>query len=114
MAINASTLLLMIASMGLADAAIGNWEGCGGRLERALDALQRNSARRTHLEDDEPEPGIVYQQALRSAPLEMTVSRVNVKVTTIEASIQFQSFDDQSLLSFFFLLYEISIRFHVL
>ncbi|XP_012259943.2 uncharacterized protein LOC105688334 [Athalia rosae] len=76
-----TTLLLMIASMGLAKAAIGNWEGCGGRLERALDALRRDSTRRTRLKDDDHvESGIIYQQILRSAPLEMTVSRVNVKL----------------------------------
>ncbi|XP_046746943.1 uncharacterized protein LOC124411704 [Diprion similis] len=80
MEVNVLTLLLMIASMGLAKATIANWEGCGGRLERALDALRRDTTRRTRPEDDEPESGIIYQQVLRSAPLEMVVSRVSVKL----------------------------------
>lgn len=80
---NVSTLLLILVSMDLAIAAIGNWEGCGGRLERALDALRRDqSTRRTRLEDDDPETGIIYQKELRSAPVEMTVSQISVKVGT--------------------------------
>lgn len=57
---------------------VGPVDRCGGRLERALDALQRDSSRKNRLEEEEA--GIVYQQKLVSAPLEMTVSRIAVKV----------------------------------
>ncbi|XP_046814771.1 uncharacterized protein LOC124422420 [Vespa crabro] len=58
---------------------IGNRDGCGERLERALDALQRDSnRRRNRLEEGEGrEPN--YQEELRSAPLAMTISRIVVK-----------------------------------
>ncbi|KAI4488796.1 hypothetical protein M0802_011306 [Mischocyttarus mexicanus] len=58
---------------------IGNRDGCGDRLERALDALQRDSnRRRNRLEEGEGrEPN--YQEELRSAPLAMTISRIAVK-----------------------------------
>lgn len=60
---------------------IGNWEACGGRLERALDALHRDSSRRNRLEEEEA--GTSYQQELNSVPLEMSVSRIAVKVIFI-------------------------------
>nr|XP_050844617.1 uncharacterized protein LOC127061587 [Vespula vulgaris] len=61
------------------DTTIGNRDGCGERLERALDALQRDSnRRRNRLEEGEGrEPN--YQEELRSAPLAMTISRIAVK-----------------------------------
>ncbi|XP_057324314.1 uncharacterized protein LOC130666983 isoform X1 [Microplitis mediator] len=55
-----------------------SWDGCGGRLERALDAMQRESTRRNRHDDDDN--AVVYQRKLTSAPLEMTVTRVSVKV----------------------------------
>ncbi|XP_033214729.1 uncharacterized protein LOC117171482 [Belonocnema kinseyi] len=55
----------------------GSYDGCGGRLERALDALHRESIRRNRLDDDD---NSVYHQQLHTAPLEMTVSRVAVKL----------------------------------
>lgn len=59
---------------------IGHRDGCGERLERALDALQRDTnRRRNRLEDGESrEPN--YQEELRSAPLAMTITRIAVKV----------------------------------
>ncbi|CAK9833557.1 hypothetical protein ANTRET_LOCUS10221 [Anthophora retusa] len=71
-------LLLTIFSIGFARSNIGNWEACGGRLERALDALHRDSSRRNRLEEEEAD--MFYQQELRSAPLEMSVSRIAVKL----------------------------------
>ncbi|CAK9801489.1 hypothetical protein ANTPLA_LOCUS2841 [Anthophora plagiata] len=71
-------LLLIILSIGFARSNIGNWEACGGRLERALDALHRDSSRRNRLEEEEAD--MFYQQELRSAPLEMSVSRIAVKL----------------------------------
>ncbi|XP_076627044.1 uncharacterized protein LOC143344664 [Colletes latitarsis] len=72
-------LLLMFSSVSFARTNIGNWETCGGRLERALDALHRDSVRRNRLEEEE-EAGTSYQQELRSVPLEMSVSRIAVKL----------------------------------
>ncbi|XP_029045334.2 uncharacterized protein LOC114877214 [Osmia bicornis bicornis] len=57
---------------------VGNWEACGGRLERALDTLHKDSSRRNRLKEEEA--GMFYQQELRSAPLEMSVSRIAVKL----------------------------------
>ncbi|XP_076292948.1 uncharacterized protein LOC143215072 [Lasioglossum baleicum] len=71
-------LLLVLSSIRFARTSIANWEACGGRLERALDALHRDSSRRNRLEEEEP--GASYQQELRSAPLEMSVSRIAVKL----------------------------------
>lgn len=70
---------LIFLPIGLTCAGISNWDACSGRLEHALDALHRDSARRTKL--DEEETGMSYQRGLRSAPLEMSVSRMAVKVT---------------------------------
>ncbi|XP_015174648.1 PREDICTED: uncharacterized protein LOC107065455 isoform X1 [Polistes dominula] len=59
---------------------IGNRDGCGDRLERALDALQRDSNRRRNRLQEEGEgrePN--YQEELRSAPLAMMISRIAVK-----------------------------------
>ncbi|XP_053982181.1 uncharacterized protein LOC128878196 [Hylaeus volcanicus] len=72
----ALSLVFLTVSFGRAN--IGNWEACGGRLERALDALHRDSVRRNRLEEEEA--GTSYQQELRSAPLEMSVSRIAVKL----------------------------------
>ncbi|XP_014489352.1 PREDICTED: uncharacterized protein LOC106752287 [Dinoponera quadriceps] len=68
-----SLILLPIAYAG-----ISNWDACSGRLEHALDALHRDSTRRNKL--DEEETGLSYQRELRSAPLEMSVSRMAVKL----------------------------------
>ncbi|XP_003493986.1 uncharacterized protein LOC100744509 [Bombus impatiens] len=71
-------LLLTYSSISSARSNIGNWEACGGRLERALDALHKDSSRRKGLEEEEA--GMFYQQELRSVPLEMSVSRIAVKL----------------------------------
>ncbi|XP_078035033.1 uncharacterized protein LOC144469036 isoform X2 [Augochlora pura] len=71
-------LLLVLSSIRFARTSIANWEACSGRLERALDALHRDSSRRNRLEEEET--GTSYQQELRSAPLEMSVSRIAVKL----------------------------------
>ncbi|XP_011860454.1 PREDICTED: uncharacterized protein LOC105557745 [Vollenhovia emeryi] len=70
--------LLKLLSIGLAYTGISDWDACSGRLERALDALHRDSTRRTKL--DEEEAGALYQRELQSAPLEMSVSRMAVKL----------------------------------
>lgn len=70
--------LFKLLSIGFAYAGISDWDACSGRLERALDALHRDSTRRNKL--DEEEAGISYQRELHSAPLEMSVSRMAVKV----------------------------------
>ncbi|EZA61450.1 hypothetical protein X777_07783 [Ooceraea biroi] len=70
--------LFMLLSIGFAYADISNWDACSGRLERALDALHRDSSRKNKL--DEEEAGMLYQHELRSAPLEMSVSRMAVKL----------------------------------
>ncbi|XP_032683212.1 uncharacterized protein LOC116849794 [Odontomachus brunneus] len=69
---------LIFLPIGLAYAGISNWDACSGRLEHALDALHRDSTRRNKL--DEEETGISYQRELHSAPLEMSVSRMAVKL----------------------------------
>lgn len=74
-------LLLTFSSISFARSDIGNWEACGGRLERALDALHKDSSRRKRLEEEEA--GMFYQQELRSIPFEMSVSRIAVKVIFI-------------------------------
>ena len=72
------TILSLTSVVIVISAAVGKGDRCGGRLERALDALQRDSPRRNRLEEEEA--GIVYQQKLVSAPLEMIVSKIAVKV----------------------------------
>lgn len=77
-------LTLFISMIGLTKSesgtAIGNNDGCGERLERALDALQRDSSRRRNrLEDEESRREPNYREELRSAPLTMTISRIAVK-----------------------------------
>ncbi|XP_043464036.1 uncharacterized protein LOC122499649 isoform X2 [Leptopilina heterotoma] len=56
----------------------GSYDECGIRLERALDALHRESIRKNRLDDDDN--SVTYHQQLQTAPLEMTVSRVAVKL----------------------------------
>ena len=70
--------LLTMSPIISASSLSGSSDGCGGRLERALDALHRESIRRNRLEDDDN--SIAYHQQLQTAPLEMTVTRVAVKV----------------------------------
>lgn len=70
--------LFMLLSTGFVYADISNWDACSGRLERALDALHRDSTRRNKL--DEEKAGTLYQRELRSVPLEMFVSRITIKV----------------------------------
>jgi len=70
--------LFKLLSISFAYTDISNWDACSGRLERALDALHRDSTRRNKL--DEEEAGTLYQYELHSAPLEMSVSRMAVKV----------------------------------
>ncbi|XP_012271548.1 uncharacterized protein LOC105694961 [Orussus abietinus] len=77
MAIRMLMILILTSSTRLIHAHTGGWEKCGGRLERALEALHRESTRRNRLEEEE---GIAYQHELRSAPLDMTVSHVAVKL----------------------------------
>ncbi|XP_043511559.1 uncharacterized protein LOC122529463 isoform X2 [Frieseomelitta varia] len=74
----AAILLLTFSSISFARSNVGSWEVCGGRLERALDALHKDSNRRKGLEEEEA--GTFYQQKLRSVPLEMSVSRIAVKL----------------------------------
>lgn len=72
--------LLMLLSIAFAYASISNWHACSERLERALDALHIDSTHKRNKLDEE-EAGILYQHELRSAPLEMSVSGMAVKVT---------------------------------
>jgi len=69
--------LFKLLSIGFAYTGISDWDACSGRLERALDALHRDSIRRNNL--DEEEIG-TYQRELHSVPLEVSVSRMAVKV----------------------------------
>ncbi|XP_003702879.1 uncharacterized protein LOC100882072 [Megachile rotundata] len=71
-------LLLAFSWIIPARTTIGDWEACGGRLERALDTLHKDSSRRNRLKEEEAD--LFYQQELRSAPLEMSVSRITVKL----------------------------------
>ncbi|XP_012216506.1 uncharacterized protein [Linepithema humile] len=70
--------LFMLSSTGIAYAGFGNGNACSGPLERALDALHRDTAKRNKL--DEKEAGTSYQRELSSAPFEMSVSRIAVKL----------------------------------
>jgi len=70
--------LFKLLSISFAYTGISDWDACSGRLERALDALHKDSIRRNKL--DEEEVGTLYQCELHSAPLEMSVSRMAVKV----------------------------------
>ncbi|XP_050461627.1 uncharacterized protein LOC126856802 isoform X2 [Cataglyphis hispanica] len=70
--------LFILLSTGFVYADISNWDACSGRLERALDAIQRDSTRRNKL--DEEKTGTLYQRELRSIPLEMSVSRMTIKL----------------------------------
>lgn len=70
--------LFELLSIGFAYTGISDWDACGGRLERALDALHRDSTRRNKLDEEKTET--LYQRELHSAPLEMSVSRMAVKV----------------------------------
>ena len=81
----AAILLLTFSSISFARSNVGSWEVCGGRLERALDALHKDSSRRKGLEEEEA--GMFYQQKLRSVPLEMSVSRIAVKVIFIASIV---------------------------
>lgn len=53
---------------------------CGDRLERALDMMQQraNSARRRF--DNTEDSDVVYHQRLRSAPIDVSVTRLAVEV----------------------------------
>lgn len=81
--------LFMLLSIGFAYAGIGNGNACSGPLERALDALHRDSAKRNKL--DEKEAGTSYQRELSSAPFEMSVSRMAVKVILQLFNLSFNS-----------------------
>ncbi|XP_025073627.1 uncharacterized protein LOC105425484 [Pogonomyrmex barbatus] len=70
--------LFKLVSINFAFAATSDWDACSGRLERALDALHRDSIKKNKL--DEEDVGTMYQRELRSAPLEMFVSRMAVKL----------------------------------
>lgn len=70
--------LFVLLSIAFVYADISNWNACSGRLERALDALQKDSTRKNKL--DEEKAGTLYQRELRSVPLEMSVSRMTIKV----------------------------------
>lgn len=74
--------LFKLLSISLAYTGISDWDACSGRLERALDALHRDSTRRNKL--DEEEAGTLYQRELHSAPLQMSVSRIAVKVILLQ------------------------------
>lgn len=76
-----SIWLFMFLSTDFVYADIGNWDACSGRLERALDAIQRDSTRKNKLEEEKT--GTLYQRELRSVPLEMSVSRMTIKVICI-------------------------------
>lgn len=68
----------MLLPIGFAYAGIGNGNMCSGPLERALDALHKDTDKRNKL--DEKETGTSYHRELRSAPFEMSVSHMAVKV----------------------------------
>ena len=70
--------LFKLLSISFAYTGISDWDACSGRLERALDALHRDSIRRNNLDEEEIET--LYQRELHSVPLEMSVSRMAVKV----------------------------------
>ncbi|XP_025268156.1 uncharacterized protein LOC105257979 [Camponotus floridanus] len=72
------TIWLLLLSIAFVYADISNWNACSGRLERALDALQKDSTRKNKL--DEEKAGTLYQRELRSVPLEMSVSRMTIKL----------------------------------
>lgn len=67
------TLLLLSLTV------FGGESRCGDRLERALDMMQQrgNSARRRFDTDD---TDVVYHQRLRSAPIEVSVTKLVVEV----------------------------------
>lgn len=71
-------VMIMLGLSLVSNTIQANWNGCGGRLERALDAMQRDSSRKNR--HDEDDHGIIYQRKLISAPLEMIVANVAVKV----------------------------------
>ncbi|KYQ47604.1 hypothetical protein ALC60_13360, partial [Trachymyrmex zeteki] len=71
--------LFKLLSISFAYTGISDWDACSGRLERALDALHRDSIRRNNL--DEEEIGTLYQRELHSVPLEMSVSHIAVKLS---------------------------------
>lgn len=71
--------MVMLLGLSHVPNSMSTWDRCGGRLERALDSMQRETTKRNDRHDDD-EPGIVYQRTLASAPFIMTVSRVAVKV----------------------------------
>ncbi|KOX79530.1 hypothetical protein WN51_02796 [Melipona quadrifasciata] len=91
-----ATLLLTFSSISFARSNVGSWEVCGGRLERALDALHKDSNRRKGLEEEEA--GTFYQQKLRSVPLEMSVSRIAVKVIFIASIVYIVNEDLEQVL----------------
>ncbi|XP_066597388.1 uncharacterized protein [Prorops nasuta] len=73
-------LLLVLLGSG-SSARIGEWNTCSGRLERALDTLHRESNRRNRLEDEDS--NLSYQQELQSAPIDISVSHIAVKLPQV-------------------------------
>ncbi|XP_036142942.1 uncharacterized protein LOC105830089 [Monomorium pharaonis] len=71
--------LFELLSIGFVHTGISDWDACSGRLERALDALYKDSTRRNKL--DEEEAGMLYQRELHFVPLEMSISHMTVKLS---------------------------------
>ncbi|XP_034936728.1 uncharacterized protein [Chelonus insularis] len=71
-------MLMILLGLSYVPSSISSWDGCGGRLERALDAMQRDSARKNKRENEDQ--SVIYQQKLTTAPFEMTVTHLVVKV----------------------------------
>lgn len=71
-------LVGLTAVIGIGES-IGNRDRCGDRLERALDLMKQRRnyvRRRLDLEDLD----VVYHQTLRSAPIEVSVTKLLVEV----------------------------------
>ncbi|XP_011311046.1 uncharacterized protein [Fopius arisanus] len=77
--------LVVVVLLSLCQVVISmsTWDGCGNRLERALDSMTKEGVRRIRQEQDDP--GVIYQRSLTSAPLLMTVTRVAVKLPRDES-----------------------------
>ncbi|XP_015111834.1 uncharacterized protein LOC107037686 [Diachasma alloeum] len=71
-------VVVVLLSLWQVVSSMSSWDGCGNRLERALDSMTKDGVRRVRQEQEEP--GVVYQRSLTTAPLVMTVTRVAVKL----------------------------------
>ncbi|XP_063995883.1 uncharacterized protein LOC135173138 [Diachasmimorpha longicaudata] len=71
-------LVVVLLSLWQVVGSMSSWDGCGNRLERALDSMTKEGIRRVRQEQEES--SAVYQRTLMTAPLVMTVTRVAVKL----------------------------------